>query len=79
MPVVDGVVTVMEAPEGYVVDFDNPQRRALPLAYWVAGVGTFLSVLFMAQRLYTKMFLTGGLKLDDGMSMTPDRPLPTVL
>lgn len=71
MPVINGVVTVLPAPEGYVVDFDNPQRAGVPEAYWVAGVGTFFSVLFMGQRLYTKIFLATGLKLDDGMLYSP--------
>ncbi|KAK7449939.1 integral membrane protein [Colletotrichum acutatum] len=66
MPVVNGVVTVLSPPEGYVVNFDNPQRQAVPEAYYVAGFGTLLSLLLMAQRLYTKAFLIGRLQWDDG-------------
>lgn len=66
MPVVNGVVTVLPPPEGYVVNFDNPQRQAVPEAYYVAGFGTLLSLLLMAQRLYTKAFLIGRLQWDDG-------------
>ncbi|KAK1622227.1 integral membrane protein [Colletotrichum phormii] len=65
MPVVNGVITVLSAPEGYVVNFDDPQRQAVPEAYYVAGFGTLLSVLLMAQRLYTKAFLIGRLQWDD--------------
>ncbi|KXH25986.1 integral membrane protein [Colletotrichum nymphaeae SA-01] len=65
MPVVNGVVTVLPPPEGYVVDFDNPQRQAVSEAYYVAGFGTLLSLLLMAQRLYTKAFLIGRLQWDD--------------
>ncbi|KAK1704547.1 integral membrane protein [Colletotrichum lupini] len=65
MPLVKGVVTVLPPPEGYVVNFDNPQRQAVPEAYYVAGFGTLLSVLLMAQRLYTKAFLIGRLQWDD--------------
>ncbi|KAF4825696.1 Satratoxin biosynthesis SC1 cluster protein 4 [Colletotrichum siamense] len=65
MPVVNGVVTLLPAPEGYVVNFDHPQRQAVPAAFWVCGVGSFLSALLMAQRLYTKAFLVGRLQLDD--------------
>lgn len=74
MPVVNGVVTVMPAPEGYVIDFDHPQRQGVPEAYWIAGVGGFFAILFMAQRLYTKVFLTGGLMLDDGKNMFSNYP-----
>ncbi|KAH8661044.1 hypothetical protein BGZ61DRAFT_464570 [Ilyonectria robusta] len=66
MPLTEGVLTVLPVPEGYVVDFDNPQRQAVPHAYYIAGVGTVLSLLMIAQRLYTKVFLTGKLQLDDG-------------
>ncbi|KAF6806675.1 integral membrane protein [Colletotrichum sojae] len=65
MPIVNGVLTVLPAPEGYVVNFDNPQRRAVPEAFYVSGFGTFLSLLLMGQRLYTKAFLIGRLQLDD--------------
>lgn len=62
---VNGVVTLLPAPEGYVVNFDHPQRQAVPAAFWVCGVGSFLSALLMAQRLYTKAFLVGRLQIDD--------------
>ncbi|KAK5996634.1 hypothetical protein PT974_01971 [Cladobotryum mycophilum] len=65
MPVIDGVVTVLPSPEGYVVDFAHPQRAGVPHAYWVAGVGFFLNVLFMGQRLYTKAVFVGKLQIDD--------------
>lgn len=59
-------VGVLPAPEGYIVDFDNPQRMAVPHAYWIAGAGGILTVLMMAQRLYTKIFLIGKFQMDDG-------------
>jgi hypothetical protein len=67
MPLTEGVLTILPAPEGYAVDFDNPRRQAVPHAYYIAGVGTVLSLLMVAQRLYTKIFVTGKLQLDDGM------------
>ncbi|TQN64198.1 Satratoxin biosynthesis SC1 cluster protein 4 [Colletotrichum shisoi] len=70
MPVVNGVVTVLPPPDGYVVDFENPQRQAVPQVYYVAGSGTFLGLLLMAQRLYTKAFLVGRLQWDDDMFAT---------
>lgn len=63
--VVNGVVTPLEAPEGWVVNFDNPVRQAVPAAFWVSGFGLFFSITFMAQRMYTKIFLSGGLQVDD--------------
>ncbi|KAL6409559.1 integral membrane protein [Ilyonectria robusta] len=65
MPVTNGVETVLAALEGYVVDFDHPQRQGVPQAYYVAGFGTAISLLFFAQRLYVKVCLAGGLLVDD--------------
>lgn len=65
MPVTNGVETVLTAPEGYVIDFDHPQRQGVPQAYYVAGFGTAISLLFFAQRLYVKVRLAGGLLVDD--------------
>ncbi|KAF7554020.1 hypothetical protein G7Z17_g3227 [Cylindrodendrum hubeiense] len=65
MPMTNGVVTVLAAPEGYVVDFDHPQRQGVPQAYYVAGFGSAISLLFFAQRLYVKVCLAGGILVDD--------------
>ncbi|KAF4999555.1 hypothetical protein FDECE_11476 [Fusarium decemcellulare] len=65
MSVVNGVPVVLPPPEDYVVDFDNPQRQGVPEAYYVAGFGMALSFLFLSQRLYVKLFLTGGMQIDD--------------
>ncbi|KAJ4133299.1 hypothetical protein NW754_016107 [Fusarium falciforme] len=65
MPLVQGVPTVLEPPKDYVVDFDNPRRQGVPEAYYVSGFGMVLSFLFIAQRLYVKFFLTGGVQVDD--------------
>ncbi|CAM1501952.1 Fc.00g039360.m01.CDS01 [Cosmosporella sp. VM-42] len=65
MPVVDGIATLLPAPEGYVIDFNNPQRQGVPDAYYVAAFGTALSVILMGQRLYVKLVLSGGLQIDD--------------
>ena len=66
MPTIDGVPVLLPAPEGYVVDLDNPRRQGVPEAYYVSGFGMALSFLFFMQRLYVKIFLAGGLQLDDG-------------
>lgn len=60
-------MTVLPPPEGYIVDFDHPQRQGVPHAYWVTGVGTILSLVMIAQRLYTKLVFVGRLQIDDGM------------
>lgn len=66
MPLVNGTPTVLAPPEGYEVDFANPQRQAVPAAYWIAGVGTLLTLLLLGQRLYTKIVFVGKFQLDDG-------------
>jgi hypothetical protein len=65
MTTINGVVVLFPPPEGYVVDFDNPARQGVPDAYIVAGFGLAISFLFFMQRMYVKIFLTGGLQLDD--------------
>ncbi|KAF4972287.1 hypothetical protein FSARC_1123 [Fusarium sarcochroum] len=67
MPTIDGVKVLLPAPEGYVVDLENPTRQGVPEAYYVAGFGMALSFLFFMQRLYVKIFLAGGLQLDDAL------------
>lgn len=74
MSMTNGVLTVLPAPEGYVVDFAHPQRQANIETYWVAAVGNFLSLLFIAQRLYTKLGLNRTFQIDDGMFLTPPKP-----
>ena len=63
----NGVVTFSSPPEGYEVDFDNPQRNLHIQHYWLFAIGGFLACLALAQRLYTKLCLTKGLQIDDGM------------
>lgn len=63
--ITDGVVTVLPAPEGYVVNFDDPRRNGDIATYWIFGVGFFLATLFLVQRLYVKVFIRRNLGLDD--------------
>lgn len=56
---------LVPAPEGYDVDFCNPQRRADIATYWCFGVGMVLSLLFTAQRLYVKLGIGTGWQVDD--------------
>lgn len=65
-PTVNGVEVLLPAPDGYVVDLENPQRNLNIAAYWAFGVGNFLALLLLGQRLYTKVFLSSGLQREDG-------------
>lgn len=65
MSMTDGVLTLLPAPDGYVVDFDNPQRQATHEAYWVASVGNVVALLFLMQKLYTKIHLDKRFQTDD--------------
>ncbi|KAG5779734.1 hypothetical protein H9Q73_006591 [Fusarium xylarioides] len=64
--VVDGVPVAIPPPEGYNVDFDNPQRNSVTAAYWLYGVGNFLTVLFIAQRVYVRSFIHKTVRIEDG-------------
>ncbi|CRK40205.1 hypothetical protein BN1708_008140 [Verticillium longisporum] len=65
MSVVNGVLVAIPPPEGYVVDFDNPQRNSVLTAYVVSAVGMVFALLFMLQRLYVKAFVRHSLGIDD--------------
>lgn len=56
---------VMPAPEGYVVDLNNPERTGVPSVYYVAGFMGSLSLIFFAQRMYVKAVVATGIELDD--------------
>lgn len=63
---VNGVMTILPPPEGYVVDFDNPQRRLTTEAYALFIVENILAFIFLAQRLFTKIRLMKQFQIDDG-------------
>ncbi|KAF1953114.1 hypothetical protein CC80DRAFT_478548 [Byssothecium circinans] len=60
-----GVLTLIPLPEGYNVDFDNPRRNGDVTCYWLTGVGSFLALLFLGQRLYVKAVVRKHFRLDD--------------
>lgn len=64
--VVNGVPVAIPPPEGYKVNFDNPQRNSVTEAYWLYGVGNFLTVLFIAQRVYVRCFIHETIRIEDG-------------
>jgi hypothetical protein len=63
---VNGVPVIMPPPEGYVVDFDNPQRNSVTEAYWLCGVGNFFCLLFMLQRVYVRAVVQRRVHWEDG-------------
>ncbi|KAK7943540.1 uncharacterized protein PG986_012653 [Apiospora aurea] len=64
----DEIVTLAPPPDGYVVNFEHPQRRADIQTYWCFGVGNLLALIFLAQRFYTKLHIVKSLQLDDGLA-----------
>ncbi|KAF4120275.1 hypothetical protein GMORB2_3076 [Geosmithia morbida] len=63
--VVNGVPVAIPPPEGYVVDFEHPARNSVPAAYWLFGVGNFLMLIFMLQRVYVRAVIQKTVKLED--------------
>ncbi|KAJ4263056.1 hypothetical protein NW762_006669 [Fusarium torreyae] len=64
--VVNGVPVAIPPPEGYKVDFDNPQRNSVTEAYWLYGVGNVLTILFIIQRIYVKCWIQKNIRIEDG-------------
>ncbi|KAM5347352.1 hypothetical protein ACJ41O_010357 [Fusarium nematophilum] len=77
--VVDGVPVALPPPEGYEVDFDNPQRNSEMAAYWLFGVGNFLALLFMAQRVYVRAAIQKTVKIEDGIAYVFSVVLQTLI
>lgn len=61
-----GVRTLYAPPEGYVPDYDNPQRQYVATTYGVWSVGILLALLFVAQRLYVNIAIRKKFGLGDG-------------
>ncbi|KAI6093055.1 hypothetical protein F4821DRAFT_221985 [Hypoxylon rubiginosum] len=66
-PVTDGIETVMPPPPGWVVNFANPTRdeNTARQAFWITGFELFIATGFLAQRLYTKLFIVKKIQIDD--------------
>lgn len=65
------VTGVIPAPAGYVVDFENPQRRGDVATFWCFGLLVPVAMLFTAQRVYVKLGLGIGWAADDCMFAFP--------
>lgn len=66
MAIINGTVTILDPPDGYVVDFDNPQIQYVVESYVVVAVEMTLCFLFLIQRLYTKIAIMKNFQLEDG-------------
>ncbi|KAM5344600.1 hypothetical protein ACJ41O_013135 [Fusarium nematophilum] len=65
MAEINGTLVAIPPPEGYVVDFNNPQRQAVEATYVICGVGMSLALFFLFQRLYVKLFVRNNFGIDD--------------
>ncbi|KAH7007691.1 hypothetical protein EDB80DRAFT_577908 [Ilyonectria destructans] len=63
--VVEGVYVALPPPEGYHIDFENPQRNGETAAYCLFGIGNFICLLFMLQRLYVRAVIQRMVYLED--------------
>lgn len=62
---VNGVPVAVPPPEGYVVDFDNPQRQSHIATYCIVGIGNFLAFTFLLQRLYVQWIVRRRFEFED--------------
>ncbi|KAH7128055.1 hypothetical protein B0J13DRAFT_453815 [Dactylonectria estremocensis] len=67
MAEINGTLVAIAPPEGYVVDFDNPQRNSVAATYAVSSIGIIAAFLFLLQRLYVKAFIRNKLGIDDAL------------
>jgi hypothetical protein len=72
MSTVDGVTTIIPPPDGYEVNFANPQRRLITETYVIFIVENILALAFLGQRLYTKIRLMKQFQIDDGIVFRND-------
>ncbi|KAF2844357.1 hypothetical protein T440DRAFT_410368 [Plenodomus tracheiphilus IPT5] len=62
---VNGTLTLVPPPPGYVVNFANPQRQLMTEMYTVTVVENILAFAFLLQRLYTRIHLMNLFQLED--------------
>jgi hypothetical protein len=67
----NGIITIIPPPEGYVVDFQNPQVQFVIKSYTVAAVEMTMAFIFLVQRLYTKIAIMKSFQLEDS-KLYPD-------
>lgn len=59
-------IAPIPAPEGYVANFEDPEKMGDVVGYWVFGVGMVLSFSFLCMRTYTKIFVARNFAIEDG-------------
>ncbi|KAL8376873.1 hypothetical protein RB595_007821 [Gaeumannomyces hyphopodioides] len=59
------VLVSAKPPDGWVVNLENPTRELNPGVYYVYIIGNILALLFLLQRLYTKIILMKLFQWDD--------------
>ncbi|KAJ1328868.1 hypothetical protein MN608_05597 [Microdochium nivale] len=62
---VGSVQVALPPPEGYVVDFNNPQRNLAIDAYWHFAIGNAFALLAIAQRIYVRLCIQRKVFLED--------------
>jgi hypothetical protein len=65
---VNGIQTIIPPPDGYEVDFANPQRRLVTETYILFILEIIIALCFLVQRLYTKIRLMKQFQIDDGIA-----------
>lgn len=60
-----GQVTLLPPPDGYISDFENPQRQYVAALYWASGVLSFIAVFCLFQRLYTNVVVEKKFLVED--------------
>lgn len=63
---VNGTITVIPPPPGYVVNFADPPQEGVTVMWTVCIVENILAVLFLAQRFYTKIAIVRKFQAEDG-------------
>lgn len=56
---------IIPAPDGYVVDLENPQQRGEAIITWVGIVGMVIATALLMIRAYTKLVLVKKIASDD--------------
>ncbi|KAJ4989116.1 integral membrane protein [Stagonosporopsis vannaccii] len=56
---------IVPAPNGYIVDLQNPQRRGEAVITWVGIVGMGIATILLLIRAYTKVVLVKKMASDD--------------
>ena len=67
---VNGTLTLVPPPPGYVVDFENPQRQLETQVYTVIVVENLFALAFLLQFLYTRIYVMKLFQLEDGKTQS---------